>query len=260
MKIVMYSFIALLTSTVTSPFFMAQEAPVKMEKIYGEKTLVKESASGDIPSYCKNDILWPPEHDIMARKIDLNDDNVKYPIRSTMDWIKRILRPEWIPGESQADIYALRAGKQGVDMIPYDALRMRYRAGDYVIQIASNSREISLVVGPYYSNNPSNRKLEIEDAKLLVNKMIFKFFNNADLILKTCNWSVKNRLSAVEGTPTKWAYDWWEDVRWWTDGDTVFFTMQKYDHERPTLPSLKADWFSPEKAGTKHRRLATKRN
>lgn len=236
----------------------AKEKPVKIEKIESRANIFKDELKGDIPSYWKKDLAWPSESEINLRQIPLNDVTVQYPVRSTMEWLTTILRSEWVPQESKINVIPLKAGVQGNEKIPYDSVRLRYRAGDYLIQVSSDSRDIVIIMKSINVASIKKDVFEAEEANRFANETVAIFFNEADQIPKTCDWKIRKINKSVEGVINNVPMAWWQSVNWSTDGSIIMFSIQKLDPNNPRRPYLIPNWFSSQNEKPKAKRLVTK--
>jgi len=240
----------------------AQDTSIKIYKNFNENPRPLDSFSSSIPHHLIKNILWPSEEEINFRKFSLNEKTVQYPLHSTKKWLKTILHSAWIPEESQIEILALRAGKNGSEMVTFDSVIMRFRTDDHCIQITSDSRDMVFVIRAINSYNTLNNKSnnDIENINKYINEMINKFFNASEKIIKTCNWKSTSSGHGFEGFITNYPTTWWGSIGWWTDGATTVFTLQKLDQNHPRPPVFEPNWFSPQPKQNIHKRLVTRQS
>jgi hypothetical protein len=244
-------FLLIIFSVLSSNAVIGQNASnvgAKAEKVPDGYSCNIGTAADDLHPFIKSHILWPSEERISKHKKDLNDSNVQKAIASTYDWLKKVLRLEWVPENlSTIDVLALKAdvtGNEDTDGQGYDVIRLRYKVENYLVEVASTVSMLTLVIQKDRDKNPPVG-LNEESAKIFVSVMIDQFFQNSDKIKSISFKSIEKGKAGYKGRPDTKPETfnvWWGLVYWWTDGHTVTFSMRKADGG-PLMRTPKKDWF-----------------
>lgn len=222
--------------------YMLQAGEIKPEiqKVPDEYRCVPSSVGEVLHPFTSAHVMWPDAQEIGRRRADSSEKPVREAVDSTVTWLKRILREEWIPDISSLDILALKSDVQG-----HDAVRFRYRVEGVVIEVASTVSRMTIVIQPG-DNEIRRSSLQEVGAKHYVSSVVDEFLQKADEVKRGAFRKVKKTKSGFTGsvivTEDTGIY-WCDFVAWWTDGRTVVFSIDKADGGA-WIPTPRKHWFS----------------
>ena len=93
----------------------------------------------ELPPFSRAHVMWPDAADLSRSQVSRDNDRVEAALESTQVWVRRVVRPEFVPGELQ--MIALKGGAGG-----FDVIRCRYEVGHTVIEIGSTASRLTLVI------------------------------------------------------------------------------------------------------------------
>ncbi len=183
---------------------------------------------------------WPTEEELRT-KLVTRGEAVSRAKASSVKWIKRVLQARWIPKDIENRLIALNDKVKA-----HDQIRARYMVNNYAIQIIQTTAAVSVLVQPV-GKTPVK---ETRKRQQLVKDAVQAFLSEHEKICKiNCSGSigVRSRYGLLEGRPIKTEIKdagiyWWGHTHWATDGQTVMFTILKFDGG-PAEPSRAGDWF-----------------
>lgn len=210
------------------------------EAVFIDEQCVSEIFAADLPVFTRAEVTWPGSARIQAVQISLGDARVSEAVSSTRRWLRTILQPQWIPSEAFLELFALRGDVDG-----NDAIRCRYKAERFIIQLTSTSSGITVII--HDRDTPTlNRRVTEEEARQIVGDRIARFVQEAAKVEKNAFVHIYRANFGFRGNSDFASADslyWWGLVHWWTDGRDVIMRFGKADGG-PLLPSLRPDWFS----------------
>ena len=242
--------ILIIFSVFLSNIVIGQNANIvtKIGKVPDDYLCIMGTAANDLSPFIRSHIMWPNKERISRSKKDLNNNNVQKAVVSTFDWVKKVLRPEWVPDNIAAiDVLALKAevvGSEDVEGQGHDVVRFRYKVQNFVVEVASTVPMLTLVVQKDNGEDPPVG-LNEETAKRFVGNTIDQFLQESDKIKNISFKNIEKGKVGYKGkseTKPETCNIWWGNVYWWTDGRTVMFSILKADN-RPLVPMPKKDWF-----------------
>lgn len=181
---------------------------------------------------------WPIEEELSA-KLVTEGEAVSKAKASSVKWIKKVLQDRWVPGDIENRLIALNDKTKG-----HDQIRARYMIGKHAIQIIQNTAMISIVV----QQAGKTPVTEITGQQQLARNTVQTLLNEQENI---CNISCSNQPTTwyglLKGRPIKTEIKdsgiyWWGHTYWRTDGQTVIFTILKFDGGPAELSRAK-NWF-----------------
>lgn len=181
---------------------------------------------------------WPTEEELRA-KLVTEGNAVSKAKTSSVRWIKKVFKRKWIPKDIENRLIALNDKANG-----HDQTRARYMIDKHAIQIIQNTAMISILV-QQVGKTPVKGTIKQQQ---LVKAAVQAFLNEDEKICKiSCSNATYTWYGLVAGRPIKTeikdsGIHWWGHTHWKTDGQTVIFTILKFDGG-PAEPSCARDWF-----------------
>lgn len=192
-----------------------QSLPEKMAKFYG----------------------WPSEEEISSQLVKEGERVLKAREQS-IKWIKKVLKPKFIPRDIENRLLALNREKD------CDQTRIRYRVKNHAIQIRQINNSVTILV-----KEIGKEPVDETSAKLkLVGDTVERLLNQENKIKRiSCSGAYAIWHGLLKGGPTSSdiknsSIYWWGQVHWLTDGHTVYFSIPK-EEGGPVKPSKRKDWF-----------------
>lgn len=205
--------------------------------------LTKQSLS-NFPNFTRDIIEWPDNAKAKRSKLNRSNPLVAAGISNTVNWLAQVLQPNWIPslGESSSVVapLALKGDVQG-----NDAVRLRYKRHDSVIQVVSTSSGLNLLI---QDTAPPKKDRLIGQAEAInyIAKKMDQYLQHSEEIKAVSLKLVREQGQGFRGDPNvrpETCNNWWGLVGWWTDGDVVLFSIGKAE-SGAFQPVLKANWLS----------------
>lgn len=217
----------------------AIQEKIVAEKIPDDYVFIDIATTMHFHPFKKAAVCWPSVKEIAESKIAVNKDAAQKAISETMEWLKRILSPEWVPEQSSIDFFPMKAYIQKCD-----AIYCRYKIKNYAFQIISTSWSMIVIVKDI-SRNQLSESIEINNAQAHVSTVLDMFVQKSDKIKTASMTKVIKTANGVKGTPDMKSSlpAWWNLVSWWTDGNTVMLGTCKADGG-PSFPGGQEVWFS----------------
>jgi len=208
----------------------------KTEKVVHYYKMAEEDAMSDLlPGYVQM-MTWPSESHLFEARVDPSSPQVKNALDSTKEWVSRVLRPEWLPNYEKIEIFPLRHGFDG-----WDVIRFRYRVGEYVFQIASLSYSIWISVARY-DRELKDAPLNLDNGMQYFMKTAPVFFQHSDQFGKRYSFKPVQKKKSVLCINRE-SGRWWETINWWTDGNAVMILCDKDDPSLKNGSEESPDWF-----------------
>lgn len=213
----------------------------KTEKIPETYQFVPESVLiSDPGSFRKAALIWPDKKNIREKECLSSNKKVSTAIESSLIWLEKVVKPEWIPRQSQLKIFALKT-----DVLGSDAIRFRYQMGNYLFQVTNTYSVIAIAIKEKNSSKDI-RKITVNEAKAFISSSFVKFFNHADTLGNFLFYRVSElKNGTVKAVPANSAGNAWCQLNtWWTDGKTILLIAVKTEAGRSSLGLEKKIWFS----------------
>ncbi len=218
----------------------AVEKKIVTKRLTKDYIFISNKKLKRFPVFWQDIVLWPTDKQISENKDMIDEKSVKQPIKSSIRWVKNILRQEWVPEYSNINIYPLKAYANGAD-----AIYFRYQINNYAIQIVQTSWCIFIIVKDR-NKKASLGNTNITEASKYVSEILDLFFQKSDKI-KDISMTKVNKLGAgfcgkpaIKSASSSY---WWGLMSWWTDGQTVLFGTGKQDGGA-WVPSITKEWFA----------------
>ena len=196
-----------------------------------------EETRKNLPKKMREFYAWPSKQELSTQQVTRGERVIRAREES-IQWIRKVLKPQFVPKDVNDRLIALNRN-EGCDQT-----RLRYKFGDYAIQIRQINNSVTILV-----QQIGKEPLEKTSAKVkLVSDMVERLFNFDDKIRKiSCPGAYATWHGLLKGAPNSRDIKdsgryWWEHVHWLTDGHTVFFSIPKLD-VGPVIPSRATDWF-----------------
>ena len=214
------------------------EEKVVADKIPDDYVFIDAAIAEHFHPFKRSLVCWPDTRQIADSRTKINKDAAEEAIDSTMEWLSKMLRTEWVPEQSTIDFYPMSTYIQK----KCDAVYFRYRIKNYGFQVVSTYWSMNVIIKDLGSSHlPDN--LEVDMAKQYVSTTLDKFMQKSDQIKKTSMAKVTKTSNGVKGTFDTRLDCWYNLMGWWTDGNTVMLSTTKVD-EGPYIPGGKDVWFS----------------
>ena len=184
-------------------------------------------------------------------QVSTSDTRTQAAVADASKWVRRILRPEWVPEQLGPFITCsakavLAEGPPGVNVpTKYDAVGIRYSIDGSAIQVVQTSYLMAIVLVPLTS--PCDAYPIVGDLRP-VNRGVATFLQEAPEIIRVsmqqCTYVDGVVRGRPEPTPAEFVANQWHSSLWWFWDQRVFaFTCRKVRGgpaiEGPRLP----DWF-----------------
>lgn len=213
------------------------------ESVPEDIQLLTNQSLNYFPGFTRDIIEWPDKAKAERGKLDSTNPLVVAGISNTVHWLEQVLQPNWIPalGESSSVVpLALKADVQG-----NDAVRLRYKIHDAIIQVVSTSSGLNLLI---HNTTPSkgDRLFGQAEAMHYIANKIDQYLQHSEEIKAVSLKLMREQGQGFRGDPDvrpETCDNWWGLVGWWTDGDIVLFSIGKAEGGA-SEPVLKADWLS----------------
>ncbi len=205
--------------------------------------LLTNQSLSQFPNFTRDIIEWPDKAKAERSKLDRSNPLVAAGISNTVRWLERVLQPNWFPslGESSSVTpLALKADVQG-----NDAVRLRYKIHDAIIQVVSTSSGLNLLIEDAAPSKEDGLLGQAEAMNFIANK-IDQYLQHSDQIKAVSLKLVREQGRGFRGDPDvgpETCDSWWGLVGWWTDGHVVLFSIGKAEGGA-SEPVLKANWLS----------------
>jgi len=199
--------------------------------------MVKHENVMDLAPFTRAALIWPTEEIIKEQFV--RDESSKDEIESTLQWLKTVLRAEYIPLKDSLTVIPLKSHIEQCDVI-----RFRYQVNNCVFQITSTSSSFMIAIKDMNSKQAIKRQTK-EDVVVFVESNIQKYLNDSS--------EIKKHLSS-EAKKTKGGYrcfaemgrnplnSWHGLINWWSDGNVILYKMGKADGGA-LAPTLIKDWY-----------------
>lgn len=213
------------------------KAIVQTRPVAQDYRCISTNAAEDIPAFTRSHIMWPDSGRITRNQVAVTNNQVSEAVQSTILWVKKVVRPEFVPEKPTA--LALKGDVDG-----HDVIRFRYAIDDSIVEVASTAPRLTFVI--QRKDRAASDDLKEGDAKTFVSSIIDQFLNDADRVKATAFLRVSKTKHGYYGAPTvrpETCNYWWGPVVWWTDGKVVVLSLQKADGG-PLEPTPKDNWFS----------------
>lgn len=224
-----------------------QVKPMLPEKVSDLFILIENKEMEGLHPYWKGILTWPSPNEIKSRQVNkgavlpkegVDEKLVTKAIDSTMEWLGRVLKPEWVPEKSEIDILALTSDIEGSDSV-----RLQYRMGDYTVQVASIHPTIWIAVKNNKKETPSH--FSIEQAKKHAQEIMGLFVQVDEKMMQKQFTNLqplgKGFFSFQSNKPENW--NWRGMMSWWTDGNVfLIYTNKSFGNGR--MPGDLPKWFS----------------
>jgi len=229
-----------------SHVFAQDETNPKAENVPFYYKIADDDAMSDLnPGYIQL-MTWPSESHISEARVDSSSPQVKRATELTYFWLKKVLRPEWLPNLERVELYPLKHEFDG-----WDVLRLRYRIGDYVFQVASLSYSTWISVAPY-NKVAGDVSTDLETGKVFFAKMASKFFLRSDEFEAQYKFKPVQKKKSIININREGSGYWWDTLNWWTNGSAVMILCRKDEPSFKHGPEENPDWFSlPTVKGSK---------
>ena len=213
---------------------------IQAEKIPDGYVFIDASVAEYFHPYRNAAVRWPTVSQIAESRTGINEKAAKEAVDSTMEWLKRILRTEWVPERSSLDFFPMRAYIQK----KYDAVYCRYKIKNYAFQIISTHGSIIVIIKEINKKQPPDN-LDLDNARAYVSEAFDMFMQKSDKIKNASMTKIVKVKNGIKGDPDNRSLQnrWWELFDWWTDGNTIMLLTTKLD-ERPYVPAGGQAWFS----------------
>lgn len=227
------------------PFDLLHEQVKSTGRAVPEKAVADPYKIQGLSPAFTDGLAWPSLEEMRLREIKQGPGAVQ-PINSTVHWIHKLLKPEWIPSGLENKLHLLRPGKSGSVMIAYDAIYLRYKVGQEVIQAIVTSESVSIVIEQEKQSLAAKPAMDSKTAFSKIEGTITKYLKESSKILNGKSWKIMQHGETFEGVNEARSEDWTDGPRWLTDGNYVYLRFKKLEIDRPSLPHLDASWFSSE--------------
>lgn len=166
--------------------------------------------------------------------------------RMATKWIRTVLKNEWIPDDIDVRLIALDSYINS-----YDAICVRYEYNGYYIQIVQTNPEIVIIIKSIFTKGKEQNdiKVNLKEKQIeFVYKKTGLFFNESEKIKKISTTKIKTFSKGLIGKPEQRNVvgalnQWWGNIYWWTDGETIAFSILKYYGGAGIPFGLPKDWF-----------------
>jgi len=220
----------------------AEKKPMKekIKELPSEFRFFSTEVSSKLPYFVRESALWTDKKNIIDKKVEISRYEVKQSLRSTIHWLKKIIKEQWIPEDIEQRLLPLRESLEG-----NDAIWTRYQVGGYSIQMVVDFGRVRVFISFVDTVSPEDKKA----MKKFVAKTVDKFLKKSDAVKKKLpEIQVTQGIASgipKKGGPRRAPNLWWEQVRWWSDGKTIAFWIPKTD-ERTAIeqPTRRKHWFS----------------
>jgi hypothetical protein len=221
----------------------AQRQAAKAEPVPDTLQLLTNESLDDFPAFTRDIIVWPDKVKTERNTLDPSSPLVAAGISNTLRWLELVLQPHWVPSlEDSPSVIplALRADVQG-----NDAVRLRFKIHDTVIQVVSTSSGLNLLIqGPVPPK--SNGLVSQAEALSYIGTKIDQYLQHSQQVKAVSLKLVREQGRGFRGDPEvrpETCDHWWGLVAWWTDGNVVLFSIGKAEGGA-SEPVLKANWLS----------------
>lgn len=227
----------------------AEKTPVKrIKELPNEFQFFSNKVSVNLLSFVNESALWPNETKIEKEKVDRSLPEVKQSINYAIFWLKKIIKPQWLPEDIGQRLLPLGESLDGDD-----ALWARYQIDDYAIQIVADYGRLRFFISPVDEKKEVVPSEDKEAMNALIVKVTEKFFKKSDAVNdKLTDVQVTHGIaSGIPGHQSKRVSNlWWEQVQWWSDGKTIAFWIPHTDIDTAIKqPTRLKHWFTkPDKS------------
>lgn len=171
-------------------------------------------------------------------------------VANAKDWLRTLLRPEWVPEHLDTFIRCSEKAVLGLGPTPqddptnYDAVGIRYSIDGSAIQVIQTSYLMGVVIAPSAVSRGANLNTsDLQFPRYVARTAIREADHIIRVSMQRCR-SVDGVLRGkAELTPTDFVENqWYDSVFWFTDGKVFAFTCRKVRGGPADAPRT-PDWF-----------------
>jgi hypothetical protein len=207
--------------------------------------LVPDEILQKMPANLHNYFTWSSETILLSQST--TGESTINPKKAAEEWIKKVLKPQWIPQDIAAKFICLESDVSDYENIVifqrhkffdenrfklYDSIRVQYEINQYDIQIAQTAYTIAVIIKPINATDTGSKK-SFSEVSTMINRTIEQFLNESDAIKRVSMPNIKqlDSIAKIEAKynpdHVEYSFYWWGMLSWYTDGNTIAFFTSK---------------------------------